>query len=231
MCSLDRCLGVPRLHSIPCHCHPDTSQPPHGFCCHPLSPGAPWVGTEVAADDAGRAVCLPQPHHALVLPRPSTSPCASPLSLWELGLAWLTGRWHLCSHPPAQCPAQDHIVPQTSHQRCAGAISVPQAISGQDREVGERCWSARLGAGACQAQMGLLVVVKSIQPLLKSPSAATRPHGLQWWRFPQEWCWRWLPLPLMSIPRPGYRVTAALHHVPTTWSLLLCRRVGSGWAP
>lgn len=43
------------------------------------------------------------------------------------------------------------------------------------REVWEPCRNAGLGAGACQAQMGSLVVVKIIQPLLKTQAQQPDP--------------------------------------------------------
>lgn len=66
-----------------------------------------------------------------------------------------------CASRPCQCPV----------------LSAVKAGGGEleklGREVWEPCRSAGLGAGACQAQMGSLVVVKIIQPLLKNPGAAT----------------------------------------------------------
>lgn len=197
------------------------------------------LGTRHAWPVLGHPSCLPQPRHAPILPRPastaavrvisSKSLCASPLiSSQELGLArpaerlLFEGTFAAALPPDAQ-----HIaisVPQTSQRHGAhGPYPCPkpsavEAGGGESarlgREVGEPCQSARLGAGACQAQMGLLVVVKIIQPPLKNPGAATRPHGLRWRRFPPEGCWRLLPLPLPSIPGLGYGATAALHVPP-----------------
>lgn len=63
---------------------------------------------------------------------------------------------------------------------CTGPVpSAVEAGGGElerlGREVWEPCRNAGLGAGACQAQMGSLVVVKIIQPLLKTQAQQPDP--------------------------------------------------------
>lgn len=85
------------------------------------------------------------------------------------------------------------------------------------REVWEPCRNAGLGAGACQAQMGSLVVVKIIQPLLKTqaqqsdptaPVVAIPTRALSVFASPavtiHPWdLWPQLPITCHMFPTPG----------------------------
>ena len=266
VCNRERSLGIPRLCGIPCHCHPV----PAGCCAPRSQPTCPagtrcprerrgWVrwwhqevlGVRCAWPGLGRPSCLPQPCHALILPRPastatvrvisSKSLCASPLiSSRELGLARPAERLlfegtfavalppgtspYRCRRPatgtvhgPCPCPKQSAVEARGDESARLG------------REVGEPCQSTGLRAGACQAQMGLLVVVKIIQPLLKTqaqqPDPAGSGGGNSHWssvgvRFP---CHCRLSLGRDVGPQPSF----TCHHVPTAWSPLLCWGVGS----
>lgn len=162
-------LGIPWLCSIPCHRHPVPAGrcTPHG---HPTGPAVThrpreyhgWVqrwhqeglGTRRAWPVLGHPSCLPQPRHALILPRPastaavrvisSKSLCASPLiSSQELGLArpaerlLFEGTFAAALPPDAQ-----HIAvwaPQTSQRHGAHGpypCPKPSAVEAGGRRMG-----------------------------------------------------------------------------------------------
>lgn len=101
-------------------------------------------------------LCLPQPRHALILPRPasvttargmsSKSLCAAPLiSSQELGLARPARRMLLEGTFAAALPPGAVAVPQPGHRHRAWAVPVPQAS--RRRGGGRRIGTAGQGGG------------------------------------------------------------------------------------
>ena len=211
----------------------------------PLSPAVPGSMVVAPGDASGTACpaggsCLPQPHHALILPRPastaavpvisSQSPCASPLvGSRELGSARPAGRmlvegsFAAALAPSTQPVAVSVLSPATGTVRGPCPCREPAAVEAGGGE------SARLGgevghrarSWSVSDTDGIVSAGKNYPAPLKNPGAATRPRGLRWRQFPRERSRHSLPSPSPSAPGPGCGgpwPPCVCHRVPTAWS-------------
>lgn len=153
---------------------------------HPPSPSVSPVVPRPASTTAARVISSKSPRAALLISRQELGSVAAVLQHGRLPRGRRGGSGSkaplqkppvqllqapspgVCSHraPPARCPARRRV-----GRRCCGSRALNQHRSGR---APRRARDAGHGAGAWRSRPGSLAVVKTTQPPLKNPGAATR---------------------------------------------------------